>query len=372
MKKISFIFPIYKESPYLLENISKILSDPYPSELKEIIIVVDCPTEEFLEKLKEIRHLNNLKLLISSERRGKVAATNLAASYATGDILIFIDSDARIVNMDLKKLLNELESSDVLEFYKSIIPKGFWNKLYHLEFLIYMEVISPLFSKDGSIFLNGAGFAVKRKVWQDLGGYSRVIVEDVDFATRAYERGYIIRLSKSITLEIAPLESFWKWIDQRKRWMSGGVEVVVLHIKTYIEYFIKKLDRLAYLLLLLFLNPAILFFLLSLTIPYFFAYSLAKAIYINMVENISILYIFFLSPNVIYKILVSLYYFALLIISFALVTYIILLVKNRRILNPLYVISYVGAYSTIQSLIMLYVLIYYIIFEGFPKFNWKV
>jgi len=372
MKKISFIFPIYKESPYLLENISKILSDPYPSELKEIIVVVDCPTEEFLEKLKEIRHLKNLKLLISSERRGKVAATNLAASYASGDILIFIDSDARIVNMDLKKVLDELENSDVLEFYKSIIPKGFWNKLYHLEFLIYMEIISPLLSKEGSILLNGAGFAVKRKVWRDLGGYSRVIVEDVDFAIRAYEKGYIVRLSKSIILEIAPLESFWKWIDQRKRWMSGGVEVFILHVRTYVEYFLRKLDRLAYLLLLLLLNPAILFFLLSLVIPYFFAYSLAKAIYVSMVENISILYIFVLSPYTIYSILISLYYFVLLVLSSALVIYVVLLIKNRKILNPLYVVAYVGAYSIIQSLIILYVLIYYIIFEGFPKFNWKI
>jgi len=372
MKKVSFIFPIYKESPYLLENISKILSDPYPSELKEIIVVVDCPTEEFLEKLKEIRHLKNLKLLISSERRGKVAATNLAASYASGDIFIFIDSDARIVNMDLKKVLDELENSDVLEFYKSIIPKGFWNKLYHLEFLIYMEIISPLFSKDGSIFLNGAGFAVKRRVWQDLGGYSRVIVEDVDFAIRAYERGYIVRLSKSVILEIAPLESFRKWIDQRKRWMSGGVEVIILHLRSYIEYFIKKLDRLAYFILLLLLNPAILFFLLSLSIPYFFVYSLAKAIYIGIVENISILYIFILSPHTIYSFLVSLYYFVLLVISSALAIYIVLTIKNRRLMNPIYVIAYVGVYSLIQAFIIIYVLIYYIMFEGFPRFNWKI
>jgi len=368
MKKISFIFPIYKESPYLLENISKILSDPYPSELKEIIIAVDCPTEEFLEKLKEIRHFKNVKLLISSERRGKVAATNLAASYASGDILIFFDGDVRIVNMDLKKVLEDLEKSDVIEFYKYVKPNNFWNKLYALEWIMYMEFILPSFSKKGNIFLNGAGFAVKRKVWQDLGGYARVIIEDVDFAIRAYKKGYITRLSKSTIIEIAPLESFRKWIDQRKRWISGGLEVFLYHLNTLIEYFLSRPLETS---VLLFLNPWLIFFLFTFYIPYVFLYSISKAIYIGMIENLSIFYVFVFSPALIYKILLYLYYFFLFVVSFSIVIFIFLLVKKKRV-GIHYIMGFVGVYSLLQSFIVLYVLLYYIIFEGFPRFSWKV
>jgi len=368
MKKISFIFPIYKESPYLLENISKILSDPYPSELKEIIIAVDCPTEEFLEKLKEIRHFKNVKLLISSERRGKVAATNLATSHASGDVFIFIDSDARIVNMDLKKVLEDLEKSDVIEFYKYVKPTSFWNKLYALEWIIYMEVILPSFSKSGSILLNGAGFAVKRKVWQDLGGYARVIAEDVDFAVRAYKKGYITRLSKSIVIEISSLESFRRWIDQKKRWISGGLEIFLCHLNTFVEYFLSRPLETSVLLLL---SPWLIFFLFTFYIPYIFLYSLSRAIYIGMIENLSVFYIFVLSPTLIYKILLYLYYFLLFVTAFSIVIFIFLLIKKKKV-GIHYIMGFVGIYSLLQALMVLYVLLYYILFEGFPRFNWKV
>ncbi|RIB35137.1 MAG: hypothetical protein BXU00_02975 [Candidatus Nanoclepta minutus] len=368
MKKVSFIFPIYKESPYVLENISKILSDPYPSELKEIIIAVDCPTEEFLEKLKEIKHLKNVKLLISSERRGKVAATNIAASYSSGDILIFIDSDARIVNINLKKVLEDLEKSDIVEFYKYVKPTSFWNKLYALEWVIYMELIVPLFSKSGNIFLNGAGFAVKKKVWQDLGGYARVIVEDVDFAIRAYKRGYLTCLSKNIVVETAPLESFRRWIDQRKRWISGGLEVFLYHLRVLISYFLNRPLELPFVIAL---NPWIVFFLFTLYVPYMFFYSLSKAIYVGIVENLSIFYIFVFSPFLVYKILVYLYYFLLFVLSFSIVIFISLLIK-KKIVGIHYVIGFVGIYSLLEAFIIIYILLYYIIFEGFPRFNWKV
>jgi len=368
MKKVSFIFPIYKESPYLLENISKILSDPYPSELKEIIVAVDCPTEEFLEKLKELRHLENLKLLISSERRGKVAATNLAASYASGDVFIFIDSDTRIVSMDLKKVLEDLEKSDIVEFYKYVKPTSFWNKLYAFEWVIYMEFITPIFSKKGNIFLNGAAFAVKREVWQDLGGYARVIVEDMDFAIRAYKKGYLTRLSKNMVVEMSSLESFRKWIDQRKRWISGGVEVVLYHLDTLVKYFINRPLETAS---LLFLNPWIIFFLFTFYVPYVFLYSLSKAIYMGVLESFSIFYMFFLSPVIIYRILLYLYYYFLITFSFVVAIFIFLLIR-RKIVGIHYILGYVELYSLLQAFIVLYVLLYYILFEGFPKFNWKV
>lgn len=366
MKKISFIFPIYKESPYLFENISKILSDPYPSELKEIIIAVDCPTEGFLEKLKEIRSLKNVKLFISPERRGKVVATNLAASYASGDIFIFIDSDARIVNIDLRSVLEDLEKYDIVEFYKYVKPTSLWNKLYALEWMIYMEFIIPILSRNGNIFLNGAGFAVKKEVWQDLKGYARVIIEDVDFAIRAYKKGYIISLTKSIIIEIASLESFRKWIDQRKRWISGGLETLSYNLTTLIKYF---LTRPIETLILIPLNPWIISLFFSFYILYLFLYSISKVIYMGITENLSLFSIF--SPVIIYKTSLYLYYFFLFVMFFSIFIFISLLTK-KKIVGIHYIVGFVGIYSLLQALIILYVLLHRIIFKGFPRFDWKI
>jgi len=72
LPKISIIFPIYKKSKYLENNVQKILEDPYPNDLKEIIISIDSPEDDFLNKLMELKNkYKSITLVISKRKEGK-------------------------------------------------------------------------------------------------------------------------------------------------------------------------------------------------------------------------------------------------------------------------------------------------------------
>ncbi|MEM1687937.1 MAG: glycosyltransferase family 2 protein [Nanopusillaceae archaeon] len=366
--KYSFIFPVYKEGD-IVKNILKIIEDPYPSELKEIIISVDCPTEEFLNKIKNFIHLENFKLIISSERRGKVASVNDAVNYATGDILIFLDSDVEIENINLTDLSKDFEESDIVEFYKRVKGKKILGKMYEIEFSVYYEIIQPYFSKKRkSILLNGGGFGIKKNVWDALEGYTKTIIEDIDLATRAYAANYSYKLTKNIALRVESIENFRKWIDQKKRWLSGGVDWFLNHVRTIIGFVSREPIFIAIFLLL---NPSIIYSISALIIPYFFIYSISRSIYASLINRISFIYLFTISIETISKIMS---YFIYVLFLFAFISFLIFLsfLYRKKLGNPLYILAFVIFYSSIQSILLIYIIVYYLLFEGYPKFNWKI
>jgi len=166
LPKISIIFPIYKKSKHLENNIKKILEDPYPNDLKEIIISIDSPEDDFLNKLMELKSkYKNITLVISKERRGKVSATNDAVKISSGEILFFFDSDVFIDYIDIKSIVNELKEYDIIEFYKEIIKKGWLGYLMFIEFSLYFDIIDPILNMTKKpLFLNGSGFATKKSM----------------------------------------------------------------------------------------------------------------------------------------------------------------------------------------------------------------
>jgi len=367
MEKVSIIFPIYKEGK-VVENILKLLNDPYPN--KEFIVTVDCPTEDFIKKLEELKKLENVKIIISQERRGKVTATNEAVKEASGDILIFLDGDVEIKKFDIKKIIDSCKQYELVEFLKEIKPIEFLGKLMHIEYFVYYRILLWLLSKiNKNIAMNGAGFAVRREVWEKLKGYRKTIIEDVDFATRVYLIGGKYKLLEDIILEIEPITSWRKWIDQRKRWTFGGLEWLFTYFKEIIKFSFK--NPLILLVFIFLLNPGILVIPLAFFYPLKELYDISYEIIILLSETTSPLIFFLVPVTIIYNIIKAAIYLLLYILIITLVYYLFAF-KHRIKLNPLWIISFILIYSPLYILILVYVLFYYILFEIPPKFSWKV
>ena len=367
--KISFIFPVYKEGK-VLENILKIMNSINSFENIEIIVTVDNPTEEFLKKLKILEKLKNTKIIISKERRGKVAAVNEASKRANGDILIFLDSDVEISYIDIEKLLKDFDESDIVEFYKEIKDRSILGKFFNIEFTIYYDIILPLVSKmRRSVVMNGGGFGVKRIVWEKLGGYKRVYVEDIDFAIRAYAHGFKYKLTKNLKLKIDPPKSWRQWFDQRKRWSIAVIEILLNHSKVVIDY-ILKYPYLA--LLLLLTNPIILFSILVILIPYQLIYKTGYSFYLFLLNNLSFMYIFITSFSAVLGFVSIFLLYLIYIILITAMIEIISYIGKRKIYNPIWVILANLVYFPLYLTVLIYTVGYYIIFERPPKVNWKV
>jgi len=373
LPKISIIFPIYKKSKYLQTNIEKILKDPYPNNLKEIIISIDSPEDYFLNKLMELKNkYSNITLVISKDRRGKVSATNDAVRISSGEILFFFDSDTIINYINIKGIVEELKEYDIIEFYKEIIRKGWLGYLMFIEFSSYFDIIDPILNKTKKpLFLNGSGFATKKSVWNDVGGYSRVYVEDVDFAMKAGKKGYKYYMSKDIKLLIEPLKSLRQWIEQRKRWSFGLIEVILNHLDYMADFFIHNLLTSMLILLLLYL-PYIIWTYIYIYLPVSFLYQIAINIYENLSKNISFIYLIILSPSSIFKLFYILYLPLLYTIITSAYIYLLISIKRRKLYNfPLFILFSI-LYIPLYEIIIIYDIIYYGIFEKAPKMNWKV
>jgi hypothetical protein len=86
--RVTFIVTAYNEAPRLRAKIENTLEQDYPAAQFEVIVASDCSTDGTDEIAREY---GRVRLVRSSERRGKEAAQLLALGSASGEIVVFSD-----------------------------------------------------------------------------------------------------------------------------------------------------------------------------------------------------------------------------------------------------------------------------------------
>ena len=89
--KISVIIPVYNAAPFLSQCLDSVLHQTF--EDLEILCVDDGSTDDSGDILRQYQAADSRIALFFQENRGVSAARNLALQYATGDYLMFVDSD---------------------------------------------------------------------------------------------------------------------------------------------------------------------------------------------------------------------------------------------------------------------------------------
>ena len=114
--KVSIIIPTYNEASiieYKLENIVKLT---YPADLLEIIVVDSDSTDDtvrIIRDFSEKEKIQNIKILVEGERKGKSHALNYALEYCEGEIVIISDADCFWPSDILEKALPFLSDPSV-------------------------------------------------------------------------------------------------------------------------------------------------------------------------------------------------------------------------------------------------------------------
>ena len=127
MEKFSFIVPIHNVEPYLPACVDSLLAQTYPCF--EIILVDDVSTDSSrqIAESYEKRFPDKVKLLVHQVNTRQGGARNTGIDAATGDYLLFIDSDDYIRPNTLQCLHAALRQSgaDIVEFcYDFVDEKG--------------------------------------------------------------------------------------------------------------------------------------------------------------------------------------------------------------------------------------------------------
>ena len=218
---ISIFIPVYKESNQLALMLNKLSSQ---NATKEIFVTIDEPTDEFSKKIKELQ-FENVKFIINKERIGKANALNNTTKLASGKVLLFLDADIQISEDPdfLRKIIMETKTADVVDI-KKIVAKGksLLSKMAYYEYFTY-NVSAWLSSRymHKCPAVNGAAFAIKRETFEKVGGFHKVVAEDIDVATRAFLADSSFAYTTDVEVKNVVYSEWGKWFRHSRRWAIG-------------------------------------------------------------------------------------------------------------------------------------------------------
>jgi cellulose synthase/poly-beta-1,6-N-acetylglucosamine synthase-like glycosyltransferase len=222
--KISIFIPVYRESCFLEPLLNSLLNDSYKN--KEILVVVDEPTQGSLDVSEKFS--DKVHFIFNGKRKGKANVLNEIVNESTGDIFLFLDSDVLLDTKEndesfLEAIAKEMDDAEIVEVKKGVIKDSFISRIASYDYLGF-NLTNWYFSRriGRCLGINGAAFAIKRETFESLGGFRRVICEDLDIATRSFIKDARFKFMDKITAYTRVPSSWKEWFNQRKRWGVGA------------------------------------------------------------------------------------------------------------------------------------------------------
>lgn len=217
MTKISFIVPVYNTGSYIEKCLDSIIEQTIKEEI-EIIIVNDGSTDNSEEIIKEYIIKSDKQDIIkyySKENTGIAQTRNYGLEKATGEYILFVDSDDYIEKDTIEKLKTYLDKKiDMIKFKLQRV-----NKLGNviekvegpdLEVMTGEEAFSKLYSKD--ILLDSPclylmkkelftknNFEFQRRYHEDFGLIPLLILSAKTFVSTPYYLYFYVQVENSIT-----------------------------------------------------------------------------------------------------------------------------------------------------------------------------
>jgi glycosyltransferase involved in cell wall biosynthesis len=177
----------------------------------EVIVVDDASTDGTAGAAESM----GSHVLRLPSRQGPASARNIGANAATGDILVFVDSDVCVHSDALALIAADLENdsklSAVFGSYDTFPAEVDFISQYKNFQHHFFHQTSPA---EVSTFWSGCG-AVRRDLFLSAGGFSvsyrTPAVEDIEFGTRLARAGHVIKLNRAIQ------------VKHLKKWTLGNV-----------------------------------------------------------------------------------------------------------------------------------------------------
>ena len=137
--RLSIIIPMYNASQYIERCINSIYHQGLNVNEFEVIVINDGSTDNSLEIVKDyLTSYKNIRFF-SQKNSGQGAARNLGIKYATGEYILFLDSDDFLLPQSINKILSIVKhvSCDVINFLMEVkLPTGNVKEsyLYHYDY----------------------------------------------------------------------------------------------------------------------------------------------------------------------------------------------------------------------------------------------
>ncbi len=203
---ISIIIPGYN----CRDEIQGLLADIDRSALvdREVLVIDDGSTDDTAEVCEKHSGVTVIRL---EQNQGPARARNVGATKASGDTLLFIDSDVRLLEdrdilSQMERILSERESVDCVSTISDLRPTlenaiAYNNSVYHA---YYMDrILGDADEAEGRImFFTTRLGAIRTHRFKEAGGFyeslTTVMNEDGEFGARCYHLGFRSHIGRTL------------------------------------------------------------------------------------------------------------------------------------------------------------------------------
>jgi GT2 family glycosyltransferase len=203
-RSLSVVIPVYKNTEQFLNLIRH--NKKY-FETAEVVIVNDDPDSPIKEKVEKV--FPEAHVFDTQKNRGFAGNVNFGVKKATGEYVLLLNSDVKLLDTSFKKAFNLFSEHPDL-FAVSFAQKEHDGRIVGANTVMYVE---GLFNHDGrsvtgvhpNFWAEGGSMIFKRTIYEALGGldtlYSPFYWEDIDLSYRARKKGYEVLFDSDIMVE---------------------------------------------------------------------------------------------------------------------------------------------------------------------------
>lgn len=170
MPRFSIVITCYNQGGLIKEAVDSALGQTNSD--REIIVVDDCSTDDSRRVLES--YVGLVRLELSKANHGVVAARNRGASLASGDFLVFLDGDDRLLPwaLDVYDRVVERKAPRLIlatMLYFTVSPGGAAEKRPDE---IKVVVYGDYFGKDRAYRASASAMVVDRRTFLAVGGWT--------------------------------------------------------------------------------------------------------------------------------------------------------------------------------------------------------
>ncbi|MFQ5736030.1 MAG: glycosyltransferase [Thermodesulfobacteriota bacterium] len=290
--RVTVLIPAYNEEKTIRATIVSVLDSTYPE--MEVIVIDDGSTDGTQEAIADFVSAGRIKY-IKKPNGGKASALNMGIEAASGDVVIFTDADSIFLPDTVEKMARWFGDPSIDAVCGSDAPLHPATPIQ--KFLAVTTHIGTGFVRRAlSIIrclpiITGNLGAVRTGVLREIGGFREIWGEDLEVTFRLYRhRKRIIFDPEPKVMAECPgtFSGLWK---QRIRWVRSYIKISLLHRSLF---FNARYSPFSFYLPVNFVNMTIVPLLqLALLVLIPWAYMAGHLYFIDTVEVLSFLGIFF-------------------------------------------------------------------------------
>jgi glycosyltransferase involved in cell wall biosynthesis len=193
MKKVSVIVPAFNEEKFLVATLESVRKQNY----KNFELIV----KDGLSKDKTVAIAERYADKVFSEKDVSAGdARNQGATYAEGDILVFVDADTLLAPDAIERIVEDFEKPNVTLVFPKYLPKKEVLKIEGRKMQMPRRLDTFWFSLENLArnyvdkYAGGMCMACEAKTFRKIGGFNEElkVCEDIEISYRLRKKGCVI------------------------------------------------------------------------------------------------------------------------------------------------------------------------------------